>query len=245
MFESKPTYEAFYLPGPQEFPTEEALKLGLGWLLAQPPTPLIVLSAKNMLGNNRLLAQTVQRYRIQVAAPPRMFEAHWTGGSILAPWASERALLAIDEELNNIQAVCVIGWSKDHHDTWIAGHHARDLRDPAASPVEPTLDPVVVVAMTHASRAVNHNNALVQEEDKAYVVRTLQELVRAGYRYDVEQLVAWAIANGWYPAEIPRLRDYATRVRNGGTFRLRDTYGPQRGAATEWAREAEAGIPDH
>lgn len=240
MFESKPTYAAYYLPGPHALPTEEALTLGLRWLLDEPGTPLVVLSAKGNLRNNQLLAQTVQRHRIQVAAPPRIWEARWPGGSILAPWASERALLAVDEELRNVQSVCVIGWSEDHHDTWIAGHGARDLRDPQAAPTQPALDPVVVVAMEHASRAINHNNALVQDEDKAYVVRTLQELVRAGYRYEVEQLVAWAIADGWYPAEIPKLRDYATRVREGRAFRLRDSYGPQRGASREWAREAAA-----
>ena len=59
----------------------------------------------------------------------------------------------------------------------------------------------------------------------------LQGLVRSGYAYEVEGLVAWAIADGWYPAEIPRLRDYARRVLDGGRFRLGDPRGPQKGAS--------------
>lgn len=239
MFEKPPNYDAYYLPGPMEgLAVDDGLKLGLRWLIHQPGSPLVVLSAKKVAGNNPLLAAAIKQYRIPVAAPPRMNDLGWRGGSILAPWANERALLAIDSDLRSVAAVCVIGWSEGQHRTWIDGHRARDLRAPDEVPAAAVmLDPVVELAMQEATNSINHNNALVTYAEKAYVVRTLQELVKGGYRYDTEQLVAWVTANGWYPAEIPRLREYANGVLAGKRFVLKDTWGPGRGAAKQWERE--------
>lgn len=241
MFEREISYEAFYLPGPHALPTDQALALGLKWLLAEAGSPLIVLSAKKVVRNNPLLESAVAQYRLPVVAPPYLWDANWSGGSILAPWASERALTGIADQLaNRVNAVCVIGWVEGGHDTWITGTGARDLRHPDQPKPEATLDPVVEIAMEHASASINHNNALVQAEDKACVVLTLQELVRAGFRYDVESLCAWAMAHGWTGTEVSNLRDYATRVLDGRSFRLGSTYGPQRGASAHWIREVEA-----
>jgi hypothetical protein len=91
--------------------------------------------------------------------------------------------------------------------------------------------------MTHAGSSINHNNGLVSDAEKAMVVLTLKELVRGGYTYDVGQLAAWAISQGWYPAEIPRLREYASKVLEGRSFRLRDNWGPSKGAVKQWEAE--------
>lgn len=172
MFEQTASYEAWFLPGPDGMPPDEAMKAGLRWLVDQPGSPLVALSAKKMVGNNRVLRQAAQSGRFDVAAPPGMWLPGWAGGAVLAPWASRRVLDGIDDDLGGrVSAVCVIGWVDGAHDEWRAARGARDLRDPE-SPVAagPVLDPVVVAAMTEVSRAVNHNNALVQTEDKAYAV---------------------------------------------------------------------------
>jgi hypothetical protein len=66
-------------------------------------------------------------------------------------WAGEKALLQIDDYLaEKADAVCVIGWAEGSHDSWIAGHGARDLRNPDTPLAEPTLHPVVAIAMKHA-----------------------------------------------------------------------------------------------
>ena len=239
MFERTTSYEAFFLPGPAGLPADEALRLGLRWLLQQQGQPLIVLARKGNVSNNRLLEQTVKQARIPVAAPPRVYETQWDGGSILVPWAGERALLDIDEYLaDKAQAVCVIGWAQGSHDTWVAAHRARDLRAPDVPLASPEVHPVVEVAMREAGDSMNHSNGLVSDAEKAVVVLTLKELVRGGYTYDVDQLAAWAISEGWYPNEIPRLRDIATRVLEGRSFRLRDPYGPRRGAVKAWEAKA-------
>jgi hypothetical protein len=245
MLEKTRSYNAFYLPGPEDLPTYQALTLGLQWLLRQPGRPLVVLPTMSVLKNNHLLAEAVQQFGVTVLASPRLGDTDWSGGSILF-WASERALEGIDEELTGVDAVCVIASSSRDTprgraalDTWIARHQATDLRNPeeSAQTARRKLGPVVETAMAHASRAINHGNALVTTEDEAYVVRTLQELVRSGYAYEVEGLVAWAIADGWCPAEIPRLRDCARRVLDGRRFRLGDPRGPEKGASKRWVEE--------
>jgi hypothetical protein len=46
MLEHPVTYDAFVLPGPAHLPTDEALTIGLNWLLSQPGEPLIVLARR-------------------------------------------------------------------------------------------------------------------------------------------------------------------------------------------------------
>lgn len=55
MFERTYPYDAYFLPGPRELDPDEALNVGLRWLLAQPGEPLVVLSRKGNLSNNQIL----------------------------------------------------------------------------------------------------------------------------------------------------------------------------------------------
>lgn len=239
MFDKTPGYRAWFLPGPPELDDDEALRLALAWLVEQPGTPLLALHAKKMTANN-LHLQAAERSGITVVAPPRMWVPGWKGGAVLAPWASRRVLDGIDDDLGAaVAAVCVIQGSATDHTEWRAARQARDLRQPAAAPAAgPDLDPVVVAAMTEAGQTINHNNALVQTEDKAYVVITLQRLVEAGHAYDVSDLCAWAAGNGFTAIEVKNLRDIAQRVLDGRRFQLRSSYGPGPDAVTRWRDEA-------
>ena len=38
----------------------------------------------------------------------------------------------------------------------------------------------------------------------------------------------WATEKGWYPDELPRLREYATGVLGGKRFVLRETWAPSK-----------------
>ncbi len=171
MFErSPPNYAASFLPGPDHLDADEALRLGLRWLLAQSGEPLILLHARKMRGNNRLLEVAVQQYQLPVEAPGTLWKSgfayQWGGGAVLAPWASQKVLDCIDGRLvGKVTAVCVIGWIEGEHDAWVAARGAADLQGggrPAKSNPELLSDPVVRIAVDHAARFVNHNNALVQ-----------------------------------------------------------------------------------
>jgi hypothetical protein len=235
-------YDAFFIP--PEIDPDEAIRLGLQWLLAQPGDPLILLHAKKMIDNNRLLGGAAHRHRIQVEAPSSAWRSRWGGGSILAPWASDRVLRSIDDDLaSQAEAVCVIGWMSNdtNHLAWVAARETTDLHSglPLGKGRDEIIsDPVVRIAIDEAERFVNHNNALVQAEDKAYLVRTLQELVRGGHRFGLDELSAYAMATGWTGDEIVRIREYGERILAGRGFRLQTSVGPKPGSCRRWETEA-------
>ena len=168
----------------------------------------------------------------------------WAGGPILAPWASGQVIRCIDDELSHlVTSVCMIGWTSDdpNHMAWIAAREAKDLlsgqklgkrREGIVS------DRVVRIALDHAANFINHNNALVQAEDKAYFVRTLQELVRGGHVYDLDEIATYAMATGWTGLEIKRIKEYGRRVLDEKSFRLEAGIGPRPGDCKRWEAEA-------
>jgi hypothetical protein len=67
----------------------------------------------------------------------------------------------------------------------------------------------------------------------------LVELVRGGHRFDLDEIVAYAMATGWTGQEVERIREYGQRILEGRGFRLRSPIGPQQGACSRWEAEAE------
>jgi hypothetical protein len=236
-------YTAFFIS--PDFDPDRAIMLGIEWLLEQPGEPLVLLHARKMVDNNRTLAGAVRARHLRCEAPQTMRRSgHWAGGGVLAPWASADVLRCIDGDLaQRAVAVCVIGWRPDdpEHAAWIAARKATDLisgRMLGRAPEMIVGDPVIRIALDQAERWVNHNNALVQAEDKAYLVRTLQELVRGGHVFDLDQMAAYAMATGWTGEEVKRIREYGQRVLDGRGVRLASSIGPQPGACARWEAEA-------
>jgi len=235
------SYDAFFIP-PSVDP-DRAVALGINWLVEQPGDPLILLHAKKMVDNNRLLGRAVRKYRITYESPRTIWRGGWSGGPILAPWASTEVLQCIDDQLfGRATAVCVIGWRDPdpNHEAWVASRNAVDLetRRPLGRQPEEMVNPVVRIAFAHAERFVNHNNLLVQTEDKAYVVRTMQELVRAGYGLDLDAIAMLAVATGWSSEETKRIREYGRQILDGHSFRLQSSVGPKPGDCKYWEEEA-------
>lgn len=236
-------YNAFYIS--PEVDPDDAIALGIEWLLEQSGEPLILLHAKKMIENNGLLERAVHGRGIRYEAPQTMGRSgSWTGGSVLAPWASADVIRCIDDDISHrTAAVCIVGWNADDpdHAAWIAARNAIDLTTGealGASPGEIISDPVVRIALDRAERFVNHNNALVQAEDKAYLVRTLQELVRGGHAFDLDDVAAYAMATGWSGKEVKRIREFGQRVLDGRSFRLTSSVGPKRGSCKSWETQA-------
>lgn len=237
MFESKPGFSVVYVPWEGVDP-DDAVRVGARWLVGQPGNPLVLMAAKKAYGNNPLLPRLTAGARVE--QPQTAWKAGWGGGPVLAPWPSERVLASLSGDLAfRVTAVCVIEWgAKEFVSAWLAAHNATNLLTGQGAELQSLLSPVVEIAMASLSNVVNHNNGLVQDYEKAYAVRTLQELVRGGYRYDIDNLCAWALANGFTEWEVRQLRDYGTRVLEGRSFRLRERVGPQRGAVARWEQEA-------
>jgi hypothetical protein len=239
-----PDYDAYFVS--PEVERDRALALGLKWLLEQPGEPLVLLHAKKMVTNNRLLAAAVSKYHLRVEAPQTLWRSgnRWQGGAILAPWASAGVLKCIDDDLSlEASAVCVVGWRENdpNHQAWIAARNAVDLDsgdELGRDPNEIISDPVVRIAIDYASTFVNHNNALVQYDDKAYFIRTLEELVAGGHPFHLDEVVTYAMATGWTGEEIERIREYGQAVLAGRGFRHKSTVGPKRGDVRRWEDEA-------
>jgi hypothetical protein len=241
-------YAAFFIPA--DVKPDRAVEIGISWLAEQAGEPLVLLHAKKMIDNNRLLGQVARQHRIRYEAPQTIRRgSYWSGGAILAPWASGDVIRCIDDDLAyRVSAVCIIGWRPDdqNHAAWIAARNALDLASGEALGARSDhiiSDPVVRIALDLAERFVNHNNALVQAEDKAYLVRTLQELVRCGHRFDADEVATYAMATGWSGEEVKRIQEYGRRVLDGRSFRLGSTIGPNRGDCKHW-ESAAAGPTD-
>jgi len=239
LFERKPDLDVVYAPWDRLDP-DDAVTLGADWLRREPGPRLVLLHAKKMYTNNPLLPRLTGGAVVET--PSTVWRSGWSSGPVLAPWPSEEVLGALSDRLAKAATgICVIEWGvKPFQSAWLEAHGAVNLLtgQVAERAGDEGLSPVVVVAMEHLSNAVNHNNALVQSFEKSYAVRTLQELRRAGHTYDVDELCAWALANGFTQSEVKHLRQYAEQLLAGRGFRLRDTVGPGPGAAARWEAEA-------
>jgi hypothetical protein len=236
-----PQYNAFWIP--DDFDPDEAIVLGAAWLLQQAGEPLILLNTKSSITNNSALAAVAGQYRMRYEAPTTMHRtARWGGGAILAPWARDKVIECIDDDLAfKTEAVCVIGWIPGSHDAWIAARGAVNLVDGQriGPPISAIIsDPVVRIAIDDAEGFVNHNNQLVQAEDKAYLINTLKELLRGSHGLELDEICSYAMATGWSGKETERIREYGERLLQGRDFRLRSNIGPKPGACERWEAEA-------
>jgi hypothetical protein len=213
--------------------------LGAQWLRRQPGRKAVFVPGKRNYQSNdalpRLTAGAV------VLTPRTLHRAQWSGGPMLACWPTEQMLGAISDRLGaRVTSVCVLEWGDaPFQRAWISAHGGIDLTTgQRASNGGVHLPPVVLVAMEHLNSTVNHANGLVGSFDKGLAVDTLQALVRGGHRFDVDDLCAWALANGFTASEVDHLRDYATKALAGHRFRS-SGQGPLRvGILQMWEAEA-------
>ncbi len=240
MFERTPDYAAFYTPDHAE--TDEANRAAVEWLLAQPGEPILLFNTKGSVRNSPFIHNAAIQNAIACESPKTVHGSNWTRGAILAPWASDEVVRCIDDELSGrATAVCVIGWMPGKHDSWIAARQATNLlsgETVISSPASLIGDPVVRLAVDHASSFVNHNNGLVQSDDKTWAIRTLQMLLQGGHTFTADEIGTYAMATGWTGREVKLLREYAQGVLDGKGYKVRSGYGPPPGACQSWEAEA-------
>lgn len=202
---------------------------------------MVLLHTKKSYSNNSLLPSLTRGAYVEKPLTAR--SGSWNGGAVLAPWPTEEVLASLNDQLSRfVSKVCVIAWTDEPYErAWLAGHHAVDLisGQVLAADTRQSLDPVVIVAMRCLSAGVNHNNGLVSYYEKAYAVRTLKVLVQGGYAFEVDDLCAWALMNGFSQREVPTLRKYATQVLAGKSFRLQENVGPRASALVRWKAKAD------
>lgn len=80
-------YDAFWIPGPDDFDMDEGLRRGYEWLdhAAYPGEKVVVLYAKKMVSNRRTLARAG---RYHVVSPRGQDIPYTDAGPVLAIWRS-------------------------------------------------------------------------------------------------------------------------------------------------------------
>jgi hypothetical protein len=232
-----------YAPWTPEVPgwsIELANQLGAEWLMSQRGQKLILVdSIQNYKNSN--LGQHV--YGAEISKPNNLWKTNWQSGSVLAPWPGQDILSRLSDGLGGrAKSICVIPWGMTDMETaWLRAHHALDIiTDTELADMNPLLSSVVEAAFIELGSLVNHSNGLSGHYERPKVISTLQLLLASGYRWDTDKLCAWALANGFSGSEVRRLRDYATKVLAGHTFRLNGGSGYGPGAVARWEKSAAA-----
>ena len=233
-------YPVFYVPW--GLTPEEMARRAAAWIRQQPGTPLVFFPTKQNYDANQLLNRLTAD--IPRGTERNIWGSGWQRGPVLAAWPTKRMLQMLTDELaTSVTALCVLEWGEPAWQCgWLTARRARSVVDGSVhGGGSVQLDPVVEVAMRHLGARVNHANDLDGIYDKRDAVETLQVLHRAGYRFDVETLCTWALANGFSGREVERLREYAVGVQRGKRFQLRAGRALRPDIVEIWKRDAAQG----
>ena len=136
----------------------------------------------------------------------------------------------------------MLKWIESDCREWLAAREAIDVTAPERVPPTPTIkDGVVLVAMEGLTRGVNLSTGLGHSMDRMRTIGWLEYLKRWGHDLDAEEIVSWALANGWSQAGTAELRDIVERLNAGRTFKgIRRFRIADRGKLLKtWSQEAE------
>lgn len=200
---------------------EGSIRLGAKWLNdhLNEGDPLILVATKAQAGKNTVIGR-LTRQGVPWAIPRNFPPANWSGGPVLAPWPSKQGMERIDDYEGMISSVCVLKHPESDYGDWLTARRAMDLTKPSVVPALPTIsDAVVLEAMKSITPAINFTNNLTTSRDRTVVIRYLQYLVHHRHELIVEEIIPWAMANGWTRISAEKLRDILVGVNAGRSFR--------------------------
>jgi hypothetical protein len=199
---------------------DQHVRIGAAWLREQPGRPAVFVPLKQNYDHNGTLPQVLPH--VDVITERAQRGRSWRGGPMLVCWPTEKMLGMLSESLRaQVTAACVLEWGDAKYQrAWLAANNAVDLTTgKRLSGNDVALAPVVLAAMNNLNLMVNHANGLGSSYDKGLAIQTMTALVRHGHRYDVNDVCAWALANGFTASEVETLRDIATKALSGHRFR--------------------------
>ncbi len=220
----------YYVPHVQALGgSPQAAELGRRWLAEHAREGIafiLVPTTRQASSNDVIRALTSSGVRWSI---PRNFPPHdWPGGPVLAPWSDDKVLECIDRWSERITSVCILKWVEDSCRDWLTARGARDVTAPASEPLVPGIrDGVVLAAMEDITTVVNLANDLATGRDRTDAIRRLQYLRRWDHDLNADEIVPWALANGWSQAGVAVLRDIIERINADRSFRGLD-WGPIR-----------------
>lgn len=217
------SYRAAFVPGDSN--PEERYRLAVGWLadqeVTEPDERLIVAGSNAVLHRARVAAEGAEAIRFETQRTVHS-GAWWPGGPLLLLTPSDRVFREwIDD--SRLTAVCVLQGTGLEIEAWTRASRAVNLADPSVPVPEPVLDPVAAEAMLMLTRpSLVNTTSLGLDEDKAWIVQVLEELLKAKIAFHPTGLEAWALANEWSPQAARKLAEFASGVLAGHRFVLRE-----------------------
>lgn len=221
-------FEAVWIPGlDSDLDRDDGLRLGLRWLAETERTDggvgVIVMYAKQMMGNAPLLVQAAGRW--EFVSPRSRSQSRRGGGPVLAIWPPDDRTMELAEQLAVRSALCVIPGSLFDVDAWIRRTGARCLVDGVTTAPGPTLAAEIRKSLDHMLFFGGHNSFLGAGE-KEDAIRRLHEIARRPDRPSPAAIEEYLRASGktdgdgasragkWYGEVLDgkRHRDYRGRV---------------------------------
>jgi hypothetical protein len=209
-----------YVPGPPRVDRDKGLELAERWLQREAPNArdvLIVVPILDSIGRSPALVRLAGTYHAETERTLRGAAKR----VVLAVWPTMKTLAKISS--SRPRALCVLQWTEEHTNDWLAAAAARDLSGRAPSLKSATIaDPIVRAAAEEMASSINLNNLLYQRDDRDQAILTLRLLHERGRAFDPDELFRWAIATGWPGEGAENLRRFGEEIlagRRHGTTR--------------------------
>jgi len=174
-------YEAYWVPGLEdEIDPDDALEIAFAWLRRKEresgAVGVIVMYAKQMMGNRPLLAQAASRWDF---ISPRSRSSGWPRGKgpVLCIWPPDDKTLELAESLAFGSALCLIPGSLYDIAGWVARTQAQSLVRDVVAPQVPAVPTEVREALDSLAFFGGHN-AFLGGGDKERAIRVLHEIAR-------------------------------------------------------------------
>jgi hypothetical protein len=237
--------ERYIVPGGSMHPADAcqvALTAVRRWLDTRQgsPTPLAVFNAMGSAHNNPWMAEAAREYR--VVSWRTRYQVMPDRAAVLL-FFPDAEVLGWYEEAPSVPALFVVESPTRTLDAWRMAYGPTDLTTGGRLDDAPAIVPLVAVALGELNSWVNTNH-LVNQEDVAAAVRTLEVLRDGGYPVNPASAEAWALTEDWSPFAAARLRELAEKVRTGHRFRLKDSSGPRRSDLERWRETADKNPTD-
>ncbi len=220
---------------------EGSQRAAIEWIAAQQKAVggqvLLFVPQKSTLNHSGdLIAQLAKVPGVAVGTW-RGYVSGWSGGPVLAAWPSREKLAEIADD-RRTRALCVIPWVDEDTTPWEQASQPELLAGALAKTSAPSLDPVVIVGLTHLTRMVNHANNLAGALDHRDAVAVLRVLHRGRYALPADEVYAWALANGWPARGAERLREMAEKIDAGRTVQMKGPSPLRPEVLSMWKAEA-------
>lgn len=216
--------QVYFVPHVETFKdrARSALMLGRLWLAQHQDegTPFILVPLKGWASDNDVIEELTAKAKVPWCIPKNFPPNNWAGGPVLAPWADDKVIERITQRPERITSLCVLKWLEHDNQAWLEAHQAVDVTDPDRVVPPPTIsDGVVLAAMEEITGSINLSTGLIAPYYKGIAHGRLDYLKHWNRELVAEEIIPWALANGWGVEQASQLEEVIEGLNAGRVFR--------------------------